>query len=279
LKYRKTVDGDKKAAQYKNKKGEQRARKINIPESASGLKSAIHEWARALFGLPRLSTSPTSSKVKILENTLPTSAIETEVEAWINYSASRETFIDMKVQANMEKLLAKNPSANEASKKELKIRCTKRAVEAYLDSHKIKFSSRVAKATASVYTYDPTQLAFAEAALTQCGFPRLTLQWGCSLSTQWNMAVINSLVSSWLNCFNARAVPSSYYIDSNKINVPMYAKEILTQWLQTKRSVYSQQVKDLKIAAEEGGREKLVKKKITAAEKQKMKDLKKKVGV
>jgi hypothetical protein len=280
MKYRKTVDGEKKALKYKNKKGEQRLRKTPIPESASGLKSALHEWARALLGLPRQSTSPSSSKVKVLENTLPTSAQDTEVEAWITYSTSRETYLDMTVKRDMDRLLAKNPSATEASKNELKKRVTKRAVESYeKEHHRAKFISRVAKATASVYTYDPAQLSFAEAALAQCGFPRLTFQWTSSISTQWNMATINSLVSSWLNCYNARAVPSSYFIDSTKINVPMYAKEILIQWVQTKRSVYSQQLKDLEVAAQDGGKEKLEKKKKSEAEKKKMKDLKKKVGV
>jgi hypothetical protein len=127
-------------------------------------------------------------------------------------------------------------------------------------------------------TYDFSKLSFAEAALSQCGFPRVTFQWGAPIASPWNQATINSLVTSWLDCYNAKGVPASYIIDATLVEIPKLAKEILTQWVVGKRSLYSQQEKEKKLVAEEGGVEKLRKKIMSEKEKRSMRDLRKAVS-
>ena len=107
---------------------------------ATGLKAAIHEWARALLGLPRQSSSPTPSSssstlTKHLEQHLPVAASEAEVEAWTKHSTRRSNFIDDSVKKEMTRLLLSNPRATDAAKHELKKKVTKQIVEAYEKSH------------------------------------------------------------------------------------------------------------------------------------------------
>lgn len=173
----------------------------------------------------------------------------------------------------MTHLLQKNPKTPEAQKIELKKNVTKRVTESHNNAFQHgKFKSRVAKASASVVTYHWTKLALAEIVLSQSGFPRLTLQWGAPLASSWNQATRNILVSSWLDCYNAKGVPLSYIIDENSLEVPRLAKEILTQWVQGKRSLYSQQAKEKQLVGEEGRTEKLRKKLMSEKEKRAMRD-------
>lgn len=283
IKYRKGKEGKKRAAQLKEAREEQRLRKTVIPMEATGLKAAIHEWARALLGLPRQSSSPTPSSssstlTKHLEQHLPVAASEAEVEAWTKHSTRRSNFIDDSVKKEMTRLLLSNPRATDAAKHELKKKVTKQIVEAYEKSHPaVRFRSSVAKATASVVTYDSSRLSYAEAALSQCGFPRLTFQWGSALSSSWNQATINSLVASWLDCYNARGVPASFIIDESILEVPRLAKEILMTWVQHKRQLYSTQSKEKILISQAGGAAKLEKKLMSDKDTRSMNALRKKV--
>ena len=286
VKYRKGKDGKKRAAQLKEAREEQRLRKTVIPVEAAGLKAAIHEWARALLGLPRQSSAPSPSSsssssstlTKHLETHLPLAASEAEVEAWTRHSTRRSNFINDSVKKEMTRLLLSNPRATDAAKHELKKNVTKRTVEAYEKSHPaVRFQSSVAKATASVVTYDSSRLSYAEAALSQSGFPRLTFQWGNALSSSWNQATINSLVASWLDCYNARGVPASYIIDESLLEVPRLAKEILTTWVQHKRQLYSTQSKEKILISQAGGAAKLEKKLMSVKDKRSMSTLRKTV--
>ena len=107
---------------------------------ATGLKAAIHEWARALLGLARQSSSPTPSSssstlTKHLEQHLLVAASEAEVEAWTKHSTRCSNFIDESVKKEMTGLLLSNPRATDAAKHELKKKVTKQIVEAYEKSH------------------------------------------------------------------------------------------------------------------------------------------------
>jgi hypothetical protein len=264
----------------KQKNDDERLRKEPRSSTSTGLTSALHEWARALLGLPRQTSSPNSSMIDINHmalHHLPAEAEITEVDAWANASKNRSDYLDSTIKTKMAARLAANPKASPAAKEELKKQITKEVVADYhRRTPPPKFISRVAQTTASVHTYDRSRLSIAEANLAKCGFPRLTLQWTSALATPWNSAVIDSLVASWLECYNARGVPAAYNIPHSD-ETPKLAKEILTKWLSNKRRQFRQEEKDKELVSTEEGCQKFVNKKLAAKEKKAMQALRKKV--
>ncbi|EGF97439.1 uncharacterized protein MELLADRAFT_85355 [Melampsora larici-populina 98AG31] len=116
--------------------------------------------------------------------------------------------------------------------------------------------SRVALATTSVQSYEPSRLALAEASLAAAGFPRLTLQWNNTINTPWNSAVLNCLLAAWLES----------------------GQRILTKWLSGKRAKYSQEEKDKALIATPGGAEKYAKRLLESKDRKAMKALRTKVA-
>ncbi|EGG09697.1 uncharacterized protein MELLADRAFT_95136 [Melampsora larici-populina 98AG31] len=168
----------------------------------------------------------------------------------------------------MAQKLATNPKASNTYKAELK----KIVAEWANRAPKKGFMSRVALATTSVQSYEPSRLAVAEASLAAAGFPRLTLQWNNTINTPWNSAVLNCLLGAWLECYNARGVPAYYDIPQSD-KTPKPAKEILTKWLSGKRAKYSQEEKDKALIATPGGAEKYAKKAVESKDRKAMKAL------
>jgi uncharacterized protein YjiS (DUF1127 family) len=281
-KYQKIKDGKKKAIEKKEKNDDARLRKSPTSNIPPGLISAIHEWARALLGLPRQSGLPTSSQVDIhtvTQHHLPAEAKITEVEAWSNHSKNRSEYLESTINQKMAARLATNPKASTAAKAELKKQITKEVVADYnRRTPQTKFISRVAQTTASVQSYDRSRLALAEGSLAACGFPRLTLQWTSALATAWNSAVIDALVASWLECYNARGVPACYDIPTSE-ETPRLAKEILTQWMSNKRRQFRQELKDKELISTPEGQQMYLKKKLTAKDKKAMQAMRKKVNI
>jgi hypothetical protein len=280
-KYQKIKEGKKKAIEKKEKNDDARLRKTPTSHIPSGLTSAIHEWVRALLGLPRQSVSPTSPRVDIHTVTrhhLPEEAKTTEVEAWSNHSKNRSEYLDSTITQKMAQRLAANPKASPAAKAELKKQISKEVIADYSKrTPPGKFVSRIAQTTASIQSYDKSRLAIAEASLASCGFPRLTLQWTSALSTAWNTAVIDTLVASWLECYNSRGVPACYDIPTSD-DTPKLAKQILTKWMSNKRRQFRQELKDKQLISTPEGQQTYVNKKLEAKDKKAMQAIKKKVN-
>ncbi|EGG05604.1 uncharacterized protein MELLADRAFT_87870 [Melampsora larici-populina 98AG31] len=280
-KYQRMQDGQRKAADRQQKAEESRLRKSPKTEAPPGLTAAIHEWSRALLGLPRQSTSPSSSQVDVSQITkhhLPAPAKITEVEAWNSHNKNCEDFIEYEIKQKMAQKLATNPKASNTYKAELKKIVTKEVVAEWANrAPKKGFMSRVALATTSVQSYEPSRLSLAEASLAAAGFPRLTLQWNNTINTPWNSAVLNCLLAAWLECYNARGVPDYYDIPQSD-ETPKLAKEILTKWLSGKRAKYSQEENDKALIATPGGAEKYAKKVVESKDRKAMKALRTKVA-
>lgn len=281
-KYQRMEDGQRKAAERQQKAEESRLRKSPKSEVPPGLTAAIHEWARALLGLPRQSTSPSSSQVDVSQITkhhLPASAEITEVEAWNNHNKNREDFIEYEIKQKMAQKLATMPKASATYKAEVKKGVTKEVVAEWAKrTPKRGFTSRVALATTSLQSYEPSRLAVAEASLAAAGFPRLTLQWNNTINTPWNSAVVNCLLAAWLECYNSRGVPAYYDIPQSD-DTPKLAKEILVKWLSGKRAKYSQQEKDKKLMATPEGVKQYAKKVVQSKDKKAMKAMRTKVKI
>jgi hypothetical protein len=219
-----------------------------------------------------------SLQCKVTLHHLPAEAEITEVDAWTNTSKNRSEYLDSNIKTKMAARLAANPKASPAAKEELKKQITKEVVADYhRRTPPPKFISRVAPTTASVHTYDRSRLSIAEANLAKCGFPRLTLQWTSALATSWNSAVIDSLVASWLECYNSRGVPALYNIPHSD-ETPKLAKEILTKWLSNKRRQFRQEEKDKELISTEEGCQKYVNNKLAAKDRKAMQALRKKVN-
>ncbi|EGF97993.1 uncharacterized protein MELLADRAFT_84102 [Melampsora larici-populina 98AG31] len=280
-KHQKMKDGKKKAVETKQKNEEARLRKAPNDNIPSGLTSAIHEWARALLGLPRQSTSPNSSQIdvsKVTQHHLPKTAEVTEVEAWSNHNKSRSDFIEFEINQKMAQKLTTNPKASLTYKAELKKAITKEVVAQWgKKTPPGKFISRVAQTTASIQSYERTRLAIAEASLASAGFPRCTLQWTNAINTPWNSAMLNTLLNSWLECYYSKGVPSCYDIPESD-ETPKLAKEILTKWLTHKRARYNQEEKDKTLLATPEGARKYVKKVVETKERRAMKALRKQLA-
>ncbi|EGG01461.1 uncharacterized protein MELLADRAFT_92162 [Melampsora larici-populina 98AG31] len=245
-----------------------------------GMTSAVQEWARALLGLPRQSstrTSPNISAAVLLARHLPDEPTPEEVEQWANYSDTRTKYLDVNIQQKMDKRFKNNPSANESVKHQMRIMVSKEAVLMFNQAFPPpKFISRVAHATASITTYNATRLGCAEAKFAGCGFSRITFQWTSPPKTPWNMAMLDNLITSWLDCYNARGVPSGFPIDSS-LNIPLETREILSRWVSNKRRVFRDEAKERKLVSTEGGSDKLVRQKLTEREKTALKAIRKKL--
>lgn len=280
-KYQKIKDGKKKAIEKREKNDDARLRKSAPSNIPTGLTSAIHEWVRALLGLPRQSGSPTSLRVDIhtvTQHHLPAEAKITEVEAWSNYSKNRSEYLESTINQKMGQRLAANPKASPAAKAELKKQISKEVIANYSKrTPPARFVSRVAPTTASIQSYDKSRLALAEASLASCGFPRLTLQRTSALSTAWNSAVIETLVTSWLECYNSRGVPACYDIPTSD-ETPKLAKQILTKWMSNKRAQFRQELKDKQLISTPEGQQTYVNKKLQAKDKKAMQAIRKKVN-
>lgn len=262
LKARRAREGKKRAEQRKREAHVECTRKEPMPAKAHGLISAIHEWARALLGLPRQPSSSSStqpSATSLLDHHLPTEPTDHEVDTWVNYSSRRSTYLDAVVNRNMDQLLRRTPNLSDSAKNILKTRVTQDAVEAYKKANPpVKFISRISPANSSSATYLFTCLTYAEVALSACGFPRLTFQWTSSLTTIWNMSTLDSMLDSWLQCYFGRKIPPGFTIDPS-LDVPKLAKEILSQWVKNKRSLYRQQIKQKDLLATSAGTQHLLK--------------------
>lgn len=92
------------------------------------------------------------------------------------------------------------------------------------------------------------------------------------------MAALDLMVTTWLECYNARGVPSTFVIDHNHPHAE-YAKRILNQWILNKRSVWSQEEKDKKLIASGSGLEKIIERCMTQKERCAMKTIKTKVSI
>jgi hypothetical protein len=177
----------------------------------------------------------------------------------------------------MTERLTANPKASTAAKAELKKQITKEVVADYSKrTPPAKFISRVALTTSSVQGYERSRLSVAEASLAAAGFPRLTLQWTSAINTPWNSAVLNTLLSTWLECYYTKGVPSYYDIPESD-ETPKLAKAILLKWLSGKRAKYSQEEKDKVLIETPEGREKFVKKVVDTKERKAMKAIRTKV--
>jgi hypothetical protein len=276
-------DRESKRRQHQRKidADEQRARKEPTDSiKLLGLTSALQEWARALLGLPRQSSTRASSNLTaatVLQRHLPAEATAEEVERWAQYSTKRTEYLDLNIQQKMDELFSKNPSATETAKHQMRIKVTKEAVQMFNKvSPPVKFVSRVAQSTASITTYDATRLSCAESKFSECGFPRITFQWTSAAKTPWNLAMLDTLITTWLDCYNARGVPSGFIIDSS-LDIPLETREILVRWVTNKRRTYRDEEKEKKLVSTPGGSEQLVKKKVTAREKAALKAMRKKV--
>ena len=284
IKLHKERESHKRNKTRKQAAEEERLRKEPMPDSAGGTIAAIHEWLRALFGLPRLSTSLSASTSQasataLLEHHLPATPTDHEIDTWFNYSTRRSKFLDTAVKTKMGQHQAKNPHATDAAKRELRKNATKEAVEAFNKMHlPVKFVSRVVNTTTSFVSYDFTWLQIAESSFASSGFPRATCQWISALTTYWNMATIDILVTTWLDCYNARAIPPAYTIDS-KLDLPKVAKQIVCQWISNKRRVYHSQAKEKNMLATYEGTEHLLKKVKTEKERAAMRRMRNKVSV
>ncbi|EGF97353.1 uncharacterized protein MELLADRAFT_70053 [Melampsora larici-populina 98AG31] len=158
-------EAKRRQQQRKTDAEEMRARKEPTDSlKLVGLTSAVQEWARALLGLPRQSStrsSPNISAAVLLARHLPDEPTPEEVEQWANYSDTRTKYLDVNIQQKMDERFKNNPSANESVKHQMRIMVSKEAVLMFNQAFPPpKFISRVAHATASITTYDATRLGF-----------------------------------------------------------------------------------------------------------------------
>ncbi|EGG00402.1 uncharacterized protein MELLADRAFT_93235 [Melampsora larici-populina 98AG31] len=274
-------EAKRRQQQRKNDAEELRARKEPSDSlKLVGLTSAVQEWARALLGLPRQSATRSSTNISaavLLARHLPDEPTTEEVEKWANYADERTKYLEVNIQKKMDERLKNNPSANDSVKHQMTIVVSKEAAIMFRQAFPPpKFISRVAHNTASITTYDATRLGCAEAKFAGCGFSRISFQWTGPPKTPWNMAMLDNLVTSWLDCYNARGVPSGFPIDTS-LNIPLETREILSRWVSNKRRVYREEVKDKKLVSTEGGSEKLVRKKLSEREKAALKAIRKKL--
>ncbi|EGG01811.1 uncharacterized protein MELLADRAFT_91900 [Melampsora larici-populina 98AG31] len=281
LRMAKEREAHKRQQQRKLEADEQCARKEPTDSiKLVGLTSAVQEWARALMGLPRQASHRTSPKITaavLLQRHLPPEPTAEEVEHWAEYASKRTQYLEVNIQQKMDVAFARNPSANEAVKHQMRIKISKEAVLMFSKTNPPpKFSSRVAHATASVTTYDATRLSNAEVKFRQSGFSSITFQWTSPTTTPWNMAMLDTLVTSWLDVYNARAVPAGFPIDTS-IDVPLETRDILFRWITNKRRVFQDEEKEKKLVSTPGGSDKLVKKKLTEREKVALKGIRKKL--
>ncbi|EGG01580.1 uncharacterized protein MELLADRAFT_92054 [Melampsora larici-populina 98AG31] len=281
LQIAKERDTQRRQQQRKNKSDGQRARKEPNTDDIKlvGLTSALQEWARALLGLPQQSSS-TSSKITaaaVLQRHLPAEATAEEVEHWTQYSTKRTEYLDLNIKQKMDEIFSKNPSATETVKHVTKIKVTKEAVQMFLKAFPPeKFVSQVAHSTASITTYNATRLSSAESKFSECGFSQITFQWTSAAKTPWNMAMLDTLITTWLDCYHARGVPSGFLIDST-FNITLETRNILVRWVTNKRRTYHDEEKEKKLVSTPGGPEQLVKKKLSAKEKAALKAMRKKL--
>lgn len=271
-----------KAELKKQQAAEKKAAEDKLPESAAGLISAVQEWAKALLGVSRLSTSPSSSQASaqaLLDHHLPSEPTSPEVNAWSSFLKSRSDSISNSVETKMAEHVRLNPNLSDSAKNLLRTTATKEAVQSYkVTNPRLAFISRLAHSSSLIVTYPATHLKLAEASFYASGFPRITFQWSKPLSNPWNMAALDLMVTTWLECYNARGVPSTFVIDHNHPHAE-YAKSILNQWILNKRSVWSQQEKDKKLIASGSGIEKIIERRMTQKEKRAMKTMKDKVSI
>lgn len=272
----------KKKAVREQEAQDHRLRKEPRPSNLTGLVSALQEWARALLGLPRVSPSPSASTSQpsikaILDHHLPAEPTEREVDVWTNYASRRKEFLDSAVDRKMAQLLANNPTATSRAKQALRKRVTKEAVQSFAQANPPKkFVSRVVHATASTLSYNSTCLSLAEGTFSLSGFPRLTFQWLSPLSTYWNMAMLDNMVTTWLDCHNSRGTPSSYTI-APELDLAKEAHEILSQWVSNKRRVYRIEAKEKNLLATTEGTQQVLAKVRSNKQKAAMRRLKNKV--
>ncbi|EGG02031.1 uncharacterized protein MELLADRAFT_110386 [Melampsora larici-populina 98AG31] len=125
-------EAKRRQQQRKTDAEEMRARKEPTDSlKLVGLTSAVQEWARALLGLPRQSStrsSPNISAAVLLARHLPDEPTPEEVEQWANYSDTRTKYLDFNIQQKMDEHFKNNPSANESVKHQMRIMVSKEAV-------------------------------------------------------------------------------------------------------------------------------------------------------
>lgn len=82
------AQGKKHVAERAERQAGDRLQKEPMPPRAFGIRSAIHEWVRALLGVPRSSPASTFTEPSvnsILEHHLPDPPTTFEIYNWANY--------------------------------------------------------------------------------------------------------------------------------------------------------------------------------------------------